>query len=140
MEANPERGELAIEVRRGSDELPTTYVLRMRMNSLCALQKRTGKTYGELLADLSMMNVESIRELLWTLLMPYHADQFRKPEHVGDLIDDLGGHVMAVAEITKLLVLNRPKKEIKPEGAENPRTAGTGLDLSETGSASASTH
>ena len=140
MEANPERGELAVTVTR-DDGTEKSYVLRMRMNALCALQQRTKKTYGELIADMSMMNVESVRELLWAVLQPYHANEFKSINLVGDLIDDMGGHVKAVAAITDLLVLNRPKKDVTPEGArENPQTAGTGLGLSETASASASTH
>lgn len=132
LEANPERGELGITV------FDRRYVLRMSMNSLCALQQRTKKTYGELIGDLSMMNVESVREILWTLLQPYHANEFKSINLVGDLIDDIGGHVKATSIITDLLILNRPKKD-KPasDGAANPPTAGTGLGLSETGSASA---
>lgn len=134
MEANPERGELAVEVG------DRTYVLRIRLNALCALQQRTKKTYGELLADLSLMNVESVRELLWTYLQPYHAKEFTKLDVVGDLIDDLGGHVKVVSILAKLFELNRPKKDASGGEDGNPRTAGTGHGSSVTVSASASTH
>ncbi len=132
MDANPERGELAIEVNG------QTYVLRMRLNALCALQKRMGKSYGEIFAAISMQDVEAIREMIFTYLQPYHGKQFKTIDAVGDLIDDMGGHVKAIEVITDLYRLNRPKKDVKSEGSANPPTAGTGLDLSETASASAS--
>jgi hypothetical protein len=131
-EANPERGELALDVNG------QTYTLRMRLNALCALQKRMGKSYGEIFASISMQDVEAIREMFFAYLQPYHSKQFKTQEQVGDLIDEMGGHVVAIGVITDLYKLNRPKKDVKPEGSANPPTAGTGLDLSETGLASAS--
>lgn len=133
MEANPERGELAITVGE------QTYVLRMRLNALCALQQRTKKTYGELIGDLSMMNVESARELLWTFLQPYHGPQFKSIALVGDLMDDMGGLVAVVGVLTELFTLNRPPQKATAERGANPLTAGTGLGLSETASALDST-
>ena len=131
-EANPERGELAIVVNG------QPYILRMRLNALCSLQKRMGKSYGEIFASISMQDVEAIREMLFTYLQPYHSKQFKTLDQVGDFIDDLGGHVPAIAVITDLYKLNRPKKDVKSEGSANPPTAGIGLSLSEMGSASAS--
>lgn len=132
MEANPERGELQWVV--GERE----FVLRMRLNELCALQKRTQKTYGQLVAEVGEMNVETLRDLLHAYLMPYHSKEIKTVNQVGDLIDDYGGHIKAITLLTEFWTLNRPKKEIKPEGGSNPPMAGTGLGLSETASASAS--
>lgn len=133
MEANPERGELAWTVGE------RTFVLRMRLNELCALQKRTGKSYGQLVAEVGEMNVETMRDLLFAYVQPYHSKEIKRVEQVGDLIDDYGGHISAVGMLTEFWTLNRPKKDIRPEGkATNPPMAGTGLGLSETASASAS--
>lgn len=132
MEANPERGEMAWTVGE------RTFVLRMRLNGLCALQKRTQKSYGQLLAEVGETNVETMRELIFTYLQPYHAKEIKTLEQAGDLIDDYGGHIKAIAMLMDFWTLNRPKKDVKPEAAVNPPMAGTGLDLSETASASAS--
>lgn len=135
MEANPERGEVELVVGDGDE--PRRYVLRMRLNALCAMQKRTGKSYGDLQAEIGQSNVETIREMLWTYLQPYHANEFKKLEQAGDLIDEIGGHIKAIDVIFRVWQANRPKQDIKPEREANPRTAGTGIVSSETASASA---
>ena len=67
MAANPERGEVDIVVGE------KTYTLRPTMNTLCALQKRTGQTYAQTLNSLTTLDLTSMRELLFALLQPNHS-------------------------------------------------------------------
>jgi hypothetical protein len=114
MAANPERGEVEI-LCHGKP-----YVLRMTMNALRAVEKRTGKTLGELGLGIARSSVLDLCEFVWALLQPYHAAEFPTVDSVGDFIDDVG-MVECSAKVGEVIQMNQP-----PGGAENPPEAGTG--------------
>lgn len=120
MSANPERGEVDLLVGDRS------YVLRMRNVDLRALQKRTGRSYGQLLNSLGTIDVEAITELLFTFLQPNHAKQFKTLEQVDALIDELHGHAGVVAALMELWKANRPPDKEGQGNVANPPDAQVG--------------
>lgn len=119
--ANEERGEVDLVV---GDK---TYTLRMSVNAIVETQKRTNKTFGELVRSLQALDVSAMRELVWMLLKKHHAKDFPTPEKVGDLIDDAGSNEIALA-IEKVFQLNAWKAEgaagngQRPQPAQDPET------------------
>ncbi len=98
--ANPERGE--VDLVAGE----SVYTLALGMNEICALQARTGKTYGELLNAMTF-DFAAFRDVVWSSLKRYHAKQFPTITSVGDFIDSLpAGHISAAKAIRDLLELN----------------------------------
>jgi hypothetical protein len=118
MSANPERGEVDFVVGE------RTYVLRPTMNALCAMERRTGRTYGALVASLTSLDFMALRELLFTLLQPYHRKDFPTLDQVGNLIDEVGGHRPVLEAITDVLTLNAARA--KAERDADPQTAQVG--------------
>lgn len=134
--ANEARGEVAFTVGEQA------YVLRLTTNAICAVQKRTGKTYGELVAQLGRVDYSDIRELFWAALQPYHAKAFPTLEKAGDLIDEAGRHNGVLEVLLTLLQVNRPpakRGDGGSDGDDRPRTAqaGTGDNSGVTPDASA---
>ena len=120
MTANPERGEVDLVVGG------KTYVLALTTNTICSLEKRTGKPYGELLAGLARFQHEALRDLLWSALERHHKAQFKTLESVGDLIDDAGGFASFLSKFRDLAGLNRrPETEDKDGENANPPEAGS---------------
>lgn len=124
MAANPERGEVDLMV--GED----VYTLRPTMNALCAMQKRTGQTYGQLVAGLAALDMAALRELLFTFLQPYHKTQIKSLDQAGELIDAAGGHRAVIDVIGEVLRLNQQRETSKADGGEgaesDPRAAQAG--------------
>ncbi len=96
-----------------------TYVLRITTNELCAMEKRTGKTYGEILQGLLAVNVTVAREYLRVVLEPCHGRDLRLAAQqgktdvdavVGDLIDAATFQRVKETLLT-LFTLNLPPKE-----------------------------
>lgn len=110
--ANAERGE--VDLVSGE----TRYTLALGHNSICILETRTGKTWGELLDGLKGQDFRATRETLWQALKRHHAAQFSTVESVGDLIDQSG--IAAVWKaLGELIVLNASKgAEDRPPRAE----------------------
>ncbi len=111
--ANPERGEVDLVIGE------QTYVLRITTNELCAMEKRTGKTYGEILQGLLAVNVTVAREYLRVVLEPLHGRDLRLAAQkgktdvdavVGDLIDAATFQRVKETLLT-LFTLNLPPKE-----------------------------
>lgn len=128
MAANPERGEVDLVVGE------KTYTLRPSMNAICAMQKRTGKTYGQLLNSIDVMDIESLREVFFTFLQAYHKAEIVTAEKAGNLMDDAGGNNAIVSVIVEVMKANA--KRSKQEGASGPADpptaqAGTGSDSGE---------
>jgi len=121
VSANPARGEVAFVV---GDE---TYVLRPTMNALCAMQKRTGQTYGQLIGALTTLDLLALRDLLFTFLQPLHGKTIKTVEQAGDLMDAAGGHRPALDAITEVLRLNARKPTAgEPSADADPPTAQAG--------------
>ncbi len=127
--ANPVRGEVDLVHEE------KTYTLVLSTNAVCELQKRTGKTYGQVLKSLDDLDMDGLRELVWAVLKKFHRKQFTAPEQVGDWIDDVGRNTVQTA-LLELFILNMPPKD-EPQAQQasggGPRpleaqTAGTGPD------------
>jgi hypothetical protein len=129
--ANPARGEVDLVTEK------KTYTLFLSTNAVCELQKRTGKTYGQVLRSLDELDYDGLRELTWAVLKKYHRKEFTSAEQIGDWLDDTGRHQVQSA-LMELFVLNLPPKEDQPEtgtgNGHRPRAAqaGTGADSTST--------
>ncbi len=69
--ANPERGEVDLVIGE------QTYVLRITTNELCAMEKRTGQSYGQILGGVMALNMTATRDYLRTVLEPAHGRDLR---------------------------------------------------------------
>jgi hypothetical protein len=116
MVANPLKGEVSLSVETGSGT--TTYVLKLSINAAVALQKKTGKTLAQLLQSVEALDIDVIRDFAFALLQKHHAKDFKTPESVGDLIDDVGGIVPFLTAFEQLVQANAPA-----EGSANPPAA-----------------
>ncbi len=113
--ANRERGEIEVVV----NDKP--YTLRLSTNAICELQARTKKTYGDLINAVAGMDILAMRDMVWSALKPYHANEFKSGESVGQWMDDVGGIAGTAQTMKELLVLNSPKKV---QGNGNPTQDG----------------
>lgn len=134
MTANPEKGEVNLVVSRRVDGEPHPegdkfYVLRMRTHDVCALEQRTGKTFGQLMDDLVLKSWSSMRECLFAFLQPYHQAEFPEPGKVNALLDEIKFDG-AFAAVSELIVRNRPPKP--KDGKANPRKAQAGTGANST--------
>src|SRR4029434_1201582 len=100
MVANPERGEVELAVNGD------VFVLKLSMNAAVVLQKKTGKTMGQLLRDCSDLDFDAIRNVTWMLLPRHHAERFKLPDSVGDLIDEAGGVQRIADALIKVQAVN----------------------------------
>lgn len=135
--ANPERGEIEIVVKRTENgaEIEKPYTLKLSMNAAVAIEARTKKKIGELLADATALDFTAIRDIVFALLQKYHAKEFKSLDSAGDLIDDAGGVHVFFESLQKLGEANAPEGGDKA----NPPTAlvsGTGDGSTETAAAS----
>lgn len=119
MTANPERGEVDLVVGG------KTYVLALTTNTICALEKRTGKPYGDLIGGLVRMDHAGLRDLVWAALQRHHGPQFKTVDAVGDLMDEAGGFKDALVKFWELGVLNQRKGEKDGESANPPAAQGS---------------
>lgn len=141
MPANPERGEVDLVITRRTEngephpEGDKAFVLRMRTHDVCALEHRTGKSFGQLMDDLVMKSWSSMRECLWAFLTPYHAQEFPTLPAVNALMDEIK-YDRAMDVVTELIIRNKPQSP--KVGKSNPRKAqvGTGRTSNEPAGAS----
>ncbi len=112
--ANPERGEVDLVT-------PTkTYTLEITTNATCAMEKRTGRTFGQLLNGIMALDVSALRSLTHAVLQPHHAKEFQTEEAAGKLID-IVRHKAVKDALTELFTLNSPPDEPqKGSGTANP--------------------
>lgn len=135
MAANPERGEVDLVITRRTEtgephpEGDKFYVLRMRTHDVCAMEQRTGKTFGQLMDDLVMNSWTSMRECLFAFLQPYHQPDFPTPSSVNALLDEIK-YDRAMDVVTDLIIRNKPPKA--KDGKANPRKAQAGTGASST--------
>jgi hypothetical protein len=119
--ANIERGEIEVVV----NDKP--YTLKMTMNASVAVQMRTKKTLGQLMAAAEGLDVEAIRDIVFVLLQKHHGAEFKTVSSVGDFIDDAGGLKTFFTTLQQLAKANEPED---PQNAQAPNP--TGESLSET--------
>lgn len=103
--ANEERGEVDFAVGERS------YTLVLSMNAIAEMEARTKKTYGQLVASMSALDITALRDIFWMTLKKHHAKTFDTAAKVGDLIDEAGGPNAAVRALDRLFELNRKKKD-----------------------------
>ena len=111
--ANAQRGEVTLAA--GSQ----TLTLRLTFNAICAMETRTGKTYGQLILGLSRLDFVATRELLFQALQAHHAKDYPTVASVGDLIETIRVS-RAIDALTDLMKANAAKED---EGAVNPPAA-----------------
>ncbi len=114
--ANPERGE--VELVAGE----RTYTLFLSTNALCAMEKRQGKSYGQILSAIMALDIVALRAMTYAVLQRHNANLFKTEEQVGDLIDRVGMKAVKDAMV-ELFTLNTPPDEAKKEkssGSANP--------------------
>ena len=122
--ANPERGEVDLVTATH------TYTLFLSTNALCAMEKRMGKSYGQILQAIAALDMSSLRSMMFAVLQTHHAKQFKTEDEVGVLIDAVKMKAAKDA-MFELFTLNTPSDEPKKEGDEkNPPDAqgGTGAN------------
>lgn len=100
MSANGHRGELSL------DAAGEALVLRYTVNSLCALEEKTGKTIGDLTANLASLS--ALRAVLWAGLL--HSQPGKTLEEAGALIDKIGP-TEAIKAISEALTRAFPPAE-----------------------------
>lgn len=145
--ANPARGEVDLVVGE------RTYTLTITTGALCAMEKRTGHTYGEILRGLMGVNVTATRDYLRAVLEPKHGRELTAAASkrgvdietlVCDIIDTAGMRETK-AVLVDLFTLNQPptdeQSSVTKEGDETSRpptavTAGTGISSTLTAVAS----
>ncbi len=129
--ANPERGEVDLVT-------PTkTYTLFLSTNALCAMEKRQGKSYGQILNAIMALDLTALRAMTHAVLQMHHAREFADELAVGKLIDAVNMEVVKDAMV-ELFTLNTPPDESKNgSGTANPPAGGG--DNGGTGGSSIST-
>ncbi len=125
--ANPERGEVGIEV--GGQP----YTLKLTTNVAATLQARHKKSLGQLLRETDDIDVVAIRGVLWALLQKHHAAKFKNEEPVGDFIDEAGGIKAVMDKIQEAFLVN---SDPNPPAAQEI-TGGTSDNSTSTPAASA---
>lgn len=135
MAANPERGEVDLIVTRRTEtgephpEGDKRYVLRMRTHDVCAMEHRTGKSFGQLMDDILIKSWTSMRECLFAFLQPYHQAEFPDPVKVNALLDEIKWD-RAEGVVADLIIRNKPPKT--KDGKANPRKAQAGTGATST--------
>jgi hypothetical protein len=119
--ANPERGEVDLVT-------PTkTYILELTTNLTCAMEKRTGRTFGQLLNGIVALDVSALRSLTYTALQAHHAREFPNEDSVGRVIDAAKIRPVRMA-LVELFNLNSPPEDTPSNGSgtANPPDGGAG--------------
>jgi len=112
MLANPEAGEVSIPVNG------RTFVLKLSMNAACAIEDKTGKDVGVLLAEAGRLNFRAMRYLTWVLLQKHHHKDFPTEEAVGEWIDAAGGPMVFYQLLAALGRQAIDTTAAKPNGAD----------------------
>jgi hypothetical protein len=66
------------------------YVLNFGANAMCRAEEATGKTFGQVIADLNQPHpsITLVRQFVGAVLV---EPEGQTPEQVGNLLDDIGG-------------------------------------------------
>jgi hypothetical protein len=121
--ANPENGEVLIEVRGPNGEVKRGYVMRMNTNAICVLEQAMGEHIHKLMPRIIDPGMQDLRALLFAGL---HE---RQPEmtiaDAGDLIDQAGFEACANA-VMEACTLGFPKGVKGPAAKAAPEGKGHG--------------
>lgn len=129
--ANPEAGEVALEVRDAAGEVVETFVLRMNTNALCALEKVMGEHVHKLGPRVMNPGMQDLRALLFAALRARHPGMTL--DDAGDLIDR-AGYDAALTPVMEAFALGFPTatKGAKKAAGKEPAAPGTGPGSSPT--------
>ena len=123
--ANPERGEVELQVKSRDGNVEKTYVLKLSINAARALQKKyKGKPMGEIVAGLDKMDFESIADIAFMLLQKHHSEEVTTPDKAGDVLDDCGGVVPFAMAFRELISMKDAEGNANPPKAQEPSTTG----------------
>ncbi len=132
MAANPDQQETDLTIGKGDDA--KVYTLKATSRACRMLEKRTGKTTGELMGQVAKVSIDTFVELLQASLQKYHAAEFpytpKGEAAVENLMDDAGGWRKLVPVFVELLGVKDDKDKALAEDGPNPTEAqaGTGDD------------
>jgi len=135
--ANPEQGEVDLVV------CERVYTLKLTTKASKILQKRTGKTVGEVMKQIAIVDVDAFCEVLHASLQKYHGAEFpyspKGEEAIETLVDVSGGWKKLVPTFVELLGVKKKADEALAEQGPNPpeAQAGTGERSTSSGDASA---
>ncbi len=120
--ANPERGE--VDLVAGE----RTYILFLSTNALCAMEKRMGKSYGQILSSIMALDVTSLRAMTHAVLQSRHGKEFASEESAGTLIDKSGMKRVKDAMVELFTLNTPPDEEKKASGSGNPQQSADAED------------
>jgi hypothetical protein len=103
--ANPDQGEIEIVVNG------ETFTLKMSMRAARIVEKKTGKTLGQLIKLGGDIDANAINTLAWLLLQKHHGERFKTEDQVSDWIDDAGGILAFFRILADLVKANQEKVE-----------------------------
>lgn len=106
--ANPNRGEVALEVAgAGPDQPARRYVLVFSINAMCEVEYVLGKSTDQILLDLAASPpFHVVRALLWGALRERHPEMNLKA--VGELMEAIGGPGVALDKVGEGLIAAFP--------------------------------
>jgi hypothetical protein len=116
--ANPERGEVDLVTPT------TTYTLFLSTNALCAMEKRMGKSYGQILNAIVGLDLTALRAMAHAVLQTHHAKEFPNEEAVGRLIDVVKMKTVKDAMVELFTLNTPPDPPPTGSGSANPPAAG----------------
>jgi len=116
---NPEQGEVDLHVKDKDGNITKTYVLKVSMKAGRALQQKHKKPFGQIVASLDQLDLDSMQELAFAVLQKHHSDQVKTPDDAGEVIDEAGGIIPFATAFKALMGL----KDEDGKGTENPPTA-----------------
>jgi hypothetical protein len=120
--ANPEDGEVLLEVKDANGEVKECFVLRMKTNAICRLEQAMGMHVHKLGPRLSNPGMQDLRCLLFAALSDRHP--LMTQAEVGNLIDRVGFDA-ATAAVMEAFTLGFPEA-VKGEAAKTPEGKGNG--------------
>lgn len=136
MAANPEQQEVDLVV------CERVYTLKLNTKASKILQKRTGKTVGEVMRQIAIVDVDAFCEVLQASLQKYHGAEFpyspKGEAAIESLVDLAGGWKKLVPTFIELLGVKDKKDEALADEGPNPQEAQAGTGESSTSSGDAS--
>src|SRR5688500_7168582 len=100
--ANPERGEVAVDVGG------VMYTLRPTFDSLCELEELVGKPLQELMSSILQGRLAGLRAVVWCILQDKHGQEITKLKDASEWIERAGGVSVVMPLVNKSLGINAP--------------------------------
>lgn len=120
--ANPERGELALQVEG------VEYTLRPTFDALCELEGKVNAPFDTVMQQIQQGRLSGLRAVVWCLLQDQHAEEMRTLKDASAWIERAGGADSALEAIYKVFGMNLDAA-IEASAAD-PQTAQAGTSAS----------